>query len=66
MICVFITGYSLKEGVFGAEKRQVATHSVFHFETMKDCVSILNLEMMQRRSVTQFATLPFEVMMCKS
>lgn len=66
MICVFITGYSLKEGIFGAEKRQVTTHSVFHFETVRDCVSILNLEMMQRRSVTQFATLPFEVMMCKS
>lgn len=42
------------------------TDGIFPFETGRDYVSILNLEMMQDRNVTQPATLPFEGLMCKS
>lgn len=42
-------------------------HTVsFRFETARDYVSALNLEMMQSASVTQFAALLFEVARCRS
>lgn len=58
-IQLFIKRCSLRS-VFGAEKQQVPTHSIFRFETGRDYVSVVNLEMMQDTAMTQLQPCPLK------